>query len=265
MIPTRRPDGPPLLVGVIHLPPLPGAPRPGPSMGDVLARALADLAALQEGGADAVIVENLGDAPFAATTVEPITVAAMTRVALALRDAAPDLPLGINVLRNDAFAALGIAATVGAAFVRVNVLTGVMATDQGLITGQARELMLLRRRLDSDVHVIADVLVKHATPLGPAKLADVARDTWHRGGADALVVSGTGTGRPTDPVDLQTVRAAVPEAPLWLGSGLTPESAANVRDLLDAAIVGTWLHRDGRLDAPLDAGRVAAMRAALNS
>lgn len=259
----RGPQGPPRLVGVLHLPPLPGAPRPGPGLDAVIARAVADARALADGGAAAAIVENLGDAPFAAEQVEPMTVAALTAVALAVRQAVPHLPLGINVLRNDALAALGIAAVVGAAFVRVNVWTGVMATDQGLVTGRAREALLLRRRLGTTTPVLADVLVKHATPLGTPDLAAVAADTWHRGGAAGLVVSGVATGSPTDPGDLRTVRQAVPTAPLWLGSGLTPERVATAAPWLDGAIVGTWLHHDGDLDAPLDVTRVRSLRDAL--
>ena len=174
-------------------------------------------------------------------------------------------PLGINVLRNDACAALSIASAVVAAFIRVNVLSGVMATDQGIIEGKARELLLLRQRLGAhDVGIAADVLVKHAAPLGTPDLPDAARDAFHRAGADALIVTGSGTGRPTSTTDLEQVRAAVPQAPLWLGSGLTAESAASVRHTLDGAIVGTWLHADGDLDKPLDVDRVRAMRAALS-
>lgn len=261
----RRADGRVRLVGVVHLPPLPGAPREGPPIEAVVERAVADARALARGDADAVIVENLGDAPFAAERVEPVTVAAMTRVALAVRAALPDLPLGLNVLRNDAVAALSVATVVGAAFVRVNVLVGAMVTDQGLVTGRARELALLRRRLGSTVAVVADVLVKHAVPLGPARLADVARDTWSRGGADALVVSGSGTGQPTDPEDLRTLAEAVPDAPRWLGSGFVPDQAPALVPWLDAAVVGTWLHEEGRLDRPVDPERVAAVRAALDA
>lgn len=257
----------PRLIGVVHLPPLPGSPRDraGPAgLADVVARAEADADALRRGGADAVIVENLGDTPFHAERVGPETVAAMTRVALAVRQVLGDLPLGVNVLRNDGAAALAVAAAVGASFVRVNVLTGVMATDQGLVTGRARDLLDLRRRLGAeDVLIAADVLVKHATPLGPVDLADVARDTWHRGGAGALLVTGTGTGRPTDLDDVRRVRDAVPDAPVWVASGVDPAQAPALRGLVDAAVVGTWLHRDGRLDAPVDPERVATLRAAL--
>lgn len=253
----------PRLIGVLHLAALPGAPRGRIELADVVNQAVADALALVEGGADAAIVENFGDAPFAADEVGPDVVAAMTRIALAVRQAAPHLPLGVNVLRNDARAALGIAAASGAAFIRVNILSGAMVTDQGVIAGRARELLLERRRLGADVAIFADVHVKHATPLGASDLADAARDTFRRAGADALIVTGSGTGRAFDPEHLARVRAAVPEAPLLVGSGLDPAGARAHGASFDGAIVGTWLHEDADLRRPLDPHRVATMANAL--
>jgi hypothetical protein len=253
----------PSLVGVVHLMALPGAPTQSPGLETVIARATADAQALEQGGADGVIIENLGDAPFTAGRVDAFTVAAMTRIVLAVRRAAPRLGVGVNVLRNDAVSALSIAAATGADFIRVNVLTGAMVTDQGLIQGCARELLLERRRLGMEVRIAADVLVKHAVPLGDAHLGDVARDTWHRGGADALIITGRGTGRPTDPSDVITARQAAPDASIWLGSGLDPERAAAVRDHIDVAIVGTWLHAHGDLSRPVQSDRVAEMKSSL--
>lgn len=253
----------PRFIGVVHLLPLPGGPRPSGGLATVLQRAVADAQALAQGGADGVIVENLGDAPFAADQVDPYTIAAMTRAVHAVAEAAPTLEVGVNVLRNDAAAALSIAAATGAAFVRINVHTGAMVTDQGLIQGRARETLLLRRRLGAQIQIVADVLVKHASPLGATTLEDAARDTALRGLADVLVVTGSGTGQPTDPDDLQRVRRAAPGTPVWVGSGLTPQTAQHFAPL-DGAIVGTWLHEDGALDRPLDPARIEAMRAALS-
>lgn len=248
-------DWPPRFVGVVHLPPLPGSPRGG-ALEDALARAVQDVRTLRDNGADGVIVENLGDAPFAGDTVAPATVAQLTRIALAVREQAPDLALGINVLRNDAMAALAIASVTDAEFIRVNVHTGTMVTDQGVLQGQARRTLLERNRLGAKVRIAADVLVKHAVPLGEPDLADVARDTALRGLADVLIVTGSGTGRPHDPARLRTVKDAV-DVPVWIGSGLTPDGMASFE--ADGAIVGSWLHQDGDLNRPLDATRVRTM------
>lgn len=262
MIPLTRSTAGPRFIGVIHLLPLPGAPRSGPGIAAVESRALADARALREGGVDAIIVENLGDAPFAGEDVEPITTACMTRIAWALRREAPDIQLGINVLRNDAAAALSIAAAVEADFIRVNVHIGAMVTDQGPLYGRARETLLLRQRL-RPVAIAADVLVKHAVPLGDPAIEDIARDTAYRGGADALIVSGRGTGLPTALDDVLHVRDATPNTPLWIGSGVTPETAGTLSAHVDAMIVGTFLHHSSDLDLPVDVDRVREMNRAL--
>ena len=158
---------------------------------------------------------------------------------------------------------VGAAAASGAGFIRVNVHTGAMVTDQGLIQGRARETLLYRARLDPALSIAADVLVKHASPLGAADLRQVARDTWRRGRADALIITGSGTGRPSDPADLRAVREAVPEATLWVGSGVTHATAAAIAPLVDGAIIGTALHEGGDLAAPLALERIRRMVALL--
>jgi membrane complex biogenesis BtpA family protein len=249
----------PAVLGVLHLPPLPGSPRPSPGLDAVEAHALRDARALVNGGVDGLVLENLGDAPFTGAAVAPATVAAMTRVALRIRDAHPQVPLGINVLRNDATAALAIAAAIDAAFIRVNVHVGVMVTDQGILQGEARHTLLERNRLGVHTRIAADVLVKHAAPLGPVDLAQLARDTAERGGADALIVTGSGTGQAIDEQRLRMVRGAAPEVPLWAGSGTSPQTWPMLRPWIDAAIVGTYFHEESRLDRPIDPQRVRAL------
>lgn len=245
-------------LGVVHLLPLPAGPRASEGFAAVRARALSDADALAAGGAHAAILENLGDAPFTAGAVDPHVVAFMAIVACEIRARHPDLALGINVLRNDARAALGIAAAAGAAFIRVNVHVGAMVTDQGLLEGSAHATLRYARELGARVGIAADVLVKHAVPLGAQSLAGVAADTFHRGGADVLIVTGEGTGRPADPAQAELIRATLPDAPLWVGSGVTLTTARTWRACAHGAIVGTALHHDGALRAPLDARRVAA-------
>lgn len=252
----------PALVGVLHLLPLPGAPTPGPGLAEVERRAVVDARTLWSGGVRRAVLENLGDAPFARGAVGPEVVAFMTRIAVAVRTAVPELELGINVLRNDGMAALSVAAAVGARFVRVNVLTGASWTDQGLIQGAARDLQLLRRRLLADgcgpIQLAADICVKHGVPAGESRRVHAARDTAGRGGADILIVTGAATGAPTDLADLLAVRAAG-GVPVWVGSGVTLETARDTARVADGAIVGTALHTDGDISRPLCHDRVSAM------
>jgi membrane complex biogenesis BtpA family protein len=186
----------------------------------------------------------------------------MTRVATAVVEAVA-VPVGINVLRNDAAAALAVAAVTGAGFLRINVHTGAMWSDQGLLQGRAHETLRRRRELGAPVLVLADVLVKHALPPVPASAESVARDLIERGIADGLIVSGEATGAPTASEDVRRVKAAAGSVPVWIGSGLTPENAASLLALADGAIVGTALKRDGHVLAPVDPERVRGLLAAV--
>jgi membrane complex biogenesis BtpA family protein len=228
-------------------------------------RAVEDARALVEGGADALIVENYGDAPFFPGPVPPETVAALALCTSAVISAAGSIPVGVNVLRNDARSALGVCAATGARFLRVNVHCGVAATDQGVIEGRAHETLRERARLAPQVAILADVHVKHATPLGRETLAEAVRDHVLRGLADAVIVSGPRTGEPPAASDLREAREAASGTPVLIGSGLTAENARELLPLADGAIVGTALERDGRTAEPVDPERVRRMRKAFDA
>jgi hypothetical protein len=247
-----------ILIGVVHLKPLPGSPRWPGDFGAIADAAIADARAYERGGAHAIIVENFGDVPFTKGHVGPETVAAMSAVGLVVR-ANVKLPLGFNVLRNDAEAALALCAACGGSFIRVNVHSGAMLTDQGIIEGDAYHTLRYRDRIAPGAEILADVHVKHAVPLGDWSLEDAAHDTLDRGLADALIVSGTGTGQAADLADVERVRAACPKAKLLLGSGVTVANVKSYLRFADGVIVGSSLKRAGNLANPVDSRRVAAL------
>jgi uncharacterized protein len=243
------------VIGMVHLGALPGSPRWAGSMEAITHDALADARALAEGGVDALIVENYGDVPFTAGRVDAATVSAMAVVITEIGRAVA-LPLGVNVLKTDALSALAVAAATGAHFVRVNVHVGAVVTDQGLLQSGAHDSLRYRRLLGLDIKILADVQAKHGMPLAPIPIEQEARDCVSRGLADALVVSGVATGEPTALGDLKAVRSAAPDVPLLVGSGVTPETTAELLSIADGLIVGTAVKRDGILANPVDARRV---------
>ncbi|HTA29639.1 MAG TPA: BtpA/SgcQ family protein [Candidatus Cybelea sp.] len=250
------------LIGVVHLPPLPGAPRWRGNLATVIKKAVADARAYEQGGAHAVFIENFGDAPFTKSAVGPETIAAMAAAGCAVREAVR-LPIGFNVLRNDARAALALCAACGGDFIRVNVHSGAMLTDQGLIEGNAFETLRYRENICRGAKIFADVHVKHAVPLGDWTLEDAAHDTLARGLADALIISGVGTGMAADPADVRRVREACPSARIFLGSGVTRENEAEFLPFADGFIVGSSLKTGGKLSNPVDSKRVAALARAM--
>jgi membrane complex biogenesis BtpA family protein len=249
----------PLLVGMIHLRSLRG---PAASLDAVERDALTDAERLLTAGFRVLALENFGDTPFSPGSVGPATVAAMTRMALAVRRlSGPSVPLVINVLRNDAHAALAIAAAVGASAIRVNIHAGAAVTDQGVIEGRAHETVPLRDAVAPEVRIWADVRVKHAAPLVARPVAEEAEELHLRARADALIVSGAKTGGATNPERAREVREAV-SAPVLIGSGATPDTLSALAAVADGFIVGSWLKLGGRVEAPVDPARAAAMVAA---
>lgn len=251
----------PRLIGMVHLRALPGAPGFDGDLDAVIAAAADDAKVLATAGFGAVMVENFGDAPFFAEDVPKATIAAMTAAVGAVR-AAAGVPIGVNVLRNDAPGALAVAAATGAAFIRVNVLSGTMYTDQGPITGRAADVARARQAIAPEVAVLADVFVKHATPPPGLTLEHAARDTAERAGADALVISGAGTGSATAINDLRRVRAAVGGFPLLAGSGVDANTIGEVLTVAHGAIVGTSIKEGGITTNRVDPARAAELVAA---
>jgi membrane complex biogenesis BtpA family protein len=243
------------VIGVVHLLPLPLSPRWQGSLQAVVDRAEQEAVALASGGVHGILVENFFDAPFTKDSVDPVVVSAMSLVLQRLQTLVT-LPLGVNVLRNDGHSALAIAACSGAQFIRVNVLTGVMATDQGLIEGCAYDLLRYRQQLGCDVKIFADVLVKHARPLGSPNLTTAVQDTLHRGLADGVILSGWATGHPPSREDLELAKAAAGKAPVLIGSGADWENIGSLMSVADGVIVASSLKRHGDIHQPIDPVRV---------
>lgn len=265
----------PTLIGVVHLAPLPGAPRAAVSMDTIVADAIRDAVEYERAGFDAVIVENFGDAPFYPGPVPPETLAALSIVANAVRSTI-QIPTGVNCLRNDGLGAMAIAAAARLQFIRINVLSGAVLADQGIVISNAHDVLRARARLAPNVKILADVAVKHARPLADRPVEDEARDLVHRALADAVIVSGSHTGdAPGVDFVRRVVRAVRGAVPVLIGSGL---SASNVAEFFTkdrfadglpagvaGAIVGTSVKKNAKTTEPVDRRRALELAAAVRA
>jgi membrane complex biogenesis BtpA family protein len=246
------------VIGMVHLPALPGSRSNKLSLSKITQRAVKDAQALEQGGVDGLLIENYNDIPFSKDIVDPHIVSAMTIIVNAIKTKI-NIPYGINVLRNDWRAAVGIAAITGAKFVRVNVFSGAMITDQGVIEGDPKGCIEYRDNIAPKLKIFADVWVKHGIPLkmkGRLSIAQAAKDTVYRGLADAIILTGEGTGEPVNLNELQTVRKAVPDRPIFIGSGIDPDNIENYIDLADGFIIGTYFNRGGKIGNSVSKDRV---------
>ena len=260
LFPVKKP-----IMGVIHLQPLPGAPRySGQPLKEVFDAAVADARTLSEGGVDGIILENASDMPFARPEdIGPETVAALTAACLAVR-AAVSTPIGITCVANGVSPALGIAKAVGAGWVRANQWVNAYVANEGILNGPAPQAMRYRSHIRAnDVAIFADVHVKFGAHAITAdrSIAEQATDAeWFD--ADVLIASGTRTGSPTEPREVDDVRSGT-NLPVIVGSGLSAEQVPALFASADGAIVGQWLKTDGRWWNPVDPRRVEQLMTAV--
>lgn len=253
------------VIGVVHLPPLPGSPGyDGQDIGALTALALAEAEQYRAGGVDGLIVENHGDIPFAKPDrLGPETAACMAVIADAVRQAA-GLPIGVNVLANAAQVALAVAKAAGAQFIRVNQWANAYVANEGIIEGPAAEATRYRAWLHAHkVRVFADVHVKHGAHAITAdrSLAELARDVEFFD-ADAAIVTGQRTGNSASMEELRAIAAGT-ALPILVGSGVTPDNVGDILTVADGVIVASALKRDGVWWNEVDPDRMAAFAQAV--
>ena len=252
------------VIGVIHLPALPGSPDyDGARMDSLTQLALAEAERYRAGGIDGLIVENHGDIPFAKPEeLGPETAACMAVITQAVR-VTSGLPVGVNVLANGAVAALAVAKAAGAAFVRVNQWANAYVANEGFIEGKAGAAARYRAWLRArDVAIFADVHVKHGAHAITAdrSIQELARDVEFFD-ADVAIATGQRTG---DAATLDELRAIAggTSLPVAVGSGVNPDNVGDILSVADAVIVASYLKRDGVWWHDVDPERLAVfMRA----
>lgn len=253
------------VIGVVHLPPLPGAPAyAGMPARDICAAAVRDAHRLVAGGVDGVMIENASDHPFLRPDdIGPETVAGLTAACLAIRDAV-DVPIGVTCVANGAIPALAVAKTADASWVRVNQWANAYVANEGILNNDAARALRYRKAIDAqDVKVLADVHVKFGAHAITAdrSLSEQAGDAeWHM--ADGLIATGTRTGSPTDPREVQEVGSGS-SLPVLVGSGFAVANVESLMAVADGAIVGQSLKQDGRWWEPVDEGRVSKLMTAV--
>ena len=244
---------------MVHLRALPGSPRAELSTKAIARVAVEEARALVDAGFDALLLENMHDAPYLATGVGPEVVAAFTRVACEVR-AAVSVPLGVQVLAAANEAALAIAAASECSFIRAEGFVFASVADEGLLAhASAGPLLRYRRALGQSAERIAifcDIKKKHSSHAITAdtSIAEHAHAAEFFG-ADGVIVTGSATGVATPVADLAAARAAC-RMPVLAGSGVTAANARSMLDSCDAVIVGSALKKDGVWFNPLDASRV---------
>jgi membrane complex biogenesis BtpA family protein len=243
------------IIGMCHLPALPGDPgfdKAG-GMDAIIRHARREIASLQEGGVDGILISNEFSLPYL-TATEPITAISMARVIGELRDQL-EVPFGVNVLW-DAVRSIDLAVATGASFVR-EVFTGVYASDFGMwdtnIGRTARHRVAVS---GENVRLLFNIVPEAAAYVTERDLAQLTRSTVFNCVPDGLCVSGLTAGAPTDTSTLKTVKDNAGPVPVFVNTGVRPDTLAESLEFADAAIVGTFFKKDGKFENDADSARV---------
>ncbi len=232
------PIGSKALVGMIHLPPLPGSSGYlGQPFELIVDQAARDARSLRDAGFHAGIIQNTHDLPVTATA-PPETIAFLAAVGWEIRRAL-DWPLGVNILKNDAPGALAVAAAIGAMFVRLKVYVGAMLGAEGVLAPSAPEALRTRQRLGSATEIWADLFDRTSVPLVPQPVEQLAEWATKFGGASTVIV--TGDTWPATMNLAQTVRSALPGTPVAIGGGVSLTNVREAFQCADIVIVGSAL------------------------
>lgn len=237
------------IFGMVHCKALPGTAFFDGDMQKIIDLAVQDAITLEKAGVDAMIVENMGDDPFA-EKLDTAQVAALAAVSAVVATKVK-VPLGIDAAMNDYEAALSIAKAVGADFVRIPVFVDTVEFSGGIIEPCARKAMILRKNLGAEnVKILADIQVKHShMVLTHVSIEDSAK-VAEGSGADGIIVTGTHIGTETPMEIIERVRA-VTKVPLIVGSGFKTENAKQQLEIADGAIVGSSIKEGGVFTNPV--------------
>lgn len=246
---------------MIHVPALPGTPVFSGNLASVVAKVRYEATLLAKAGVDGIVIENMHDTPYLARKVGPEIVAAMTAVALAVKQAAPGLPCGIQILAGANQAALAVALAADLQFIRAEGFVFGHLADEGWMNSDAGELLRYRKQIGAEhIAIYTDIKKKHSAHQMTAdvSLAETAKAAaFFR--TDGVIVTGSATGEKVSPADLKAVRAACPDLPLLIGSGITAHNSKDYNTLADGFIVGSALKKDGFWANDIDPDRLRAI------
>jgi len=233
------------IIGVIHLLPLPGAPKFAGEIDPIFERATREAAALSAAGVDGMIIENYNDEPFSLDEPEPEQLALMAS-AIALIRHQVTVPIGVNVHFNAWRAEIALALACKAQFTRVEVFVDTVVTYAGIVQPCCAAVTRYRKSIGAErVAIWADLHPKFSrnlisTPLQEsARMAEIAL-------ADAVIITGNATGLATPLADVTAVKEAT-RLPVLVGSGATADSIADILQTADGAIVGSAFKEDGNV------------------
>lgn len=243
------------VIALLHLNAFPGDPlfKRGDSMRKAVEDARKDLHALQDGGVDGILFSNEFSLPYQ-THVDFIAPAAMARI---IGELMPEIrvPFGIDC-ESDPMAAVDLAAAVDANFVR-GLFTGAYVGDGGFTVPDVAAVLRRKKALGLDDCRLLYFLNNESDEyVAPRDVISIAKSILFCARPDAYCLMGFHAGQEADSNSIMEIRRAVPDVPVFSGTGCKAHNIIQKLEASDGACVGTTFKVDGKFDNHIDPERV---------
>jgi len=205
---------------------------------DPVKRALEEIAIFEEEGVDGAIIENYHG------SVEDVikTLQETSRIN-------PKVVIGVNILPNEFDQAFSLAHEYGGSFIQLDYVAGKYSSGEL----DFRAYSSCKEKY-SEIIVLGGVWPKYYYPVKSSNLEKDLQDGRSR--AEAIVVTGAGTGKETPLSKIKKFREFIGDHPLVVGSGLTIDNAYEQLLISNGAIVGTYFKKDWNTQNRMDKTRV---------
>lgn len=246
------------IIGMIHLAALPGTPGNTKKIDEIIELAAEEARLMNDLGVNAILIENMNDAPYLKKIVGAEITACMTAVSLTLKKEL-QIPIGIQVLAAANKEALAIAQAANLDFIRVEGFVYGHIGDEGYTESCAGELLRYRKTIGAEhILVFTDVQKKHSSH---SITADINLDehvkTAEYFGSDGIIITGTSTGKSAKVEDVKIASRST-GLPVIIGSGITDSNLYQFWPFADGFIVGSWFKHDGNWKNTISKARVEA-------
>ncbi len=243
------------IIGMVHSLPLPGSPRfKNYRLEDVYEYAVGEAIKLKEGGVDGLLIENAGDIPFVQSKyLGPETAACIAVIGTMIRREVGNMPIGVNIVANAAKHSIAATQAFGGDFVRVNQWANAYIANEGFVEGASGTALRYRSMIGADeIKILADVHVKHGSHaiVADRSIPEQATDVAFFD-ADVLIATGSRTGDPTRPEEVEKIREGS-TLPVLIGSGINKDNCKQLLKLADGAILGVSVKNPHSMAAPTD-------------
>ncbi|MCF6268486.1 MAG: BtpA/SgcQ family protein [Melioribacteraceae bacterium] len=245
-----------LVIGMIHVDALPGTPKYGGNVNQIIENAIEEALIFKSSGIEGIMIENMHDVPYLNNAAGPEITSTMAIIAYEIKRET-NLFTGVQILAAANEEALAVAHAANLDFIRAEGFVFAHVADEGVIESNAGTLLRYKKQIGADnVMVFTDVKKKHSSHsltsdvsiVGTAKAAEFFL-------SDGIVITGSSTGVEVDISELNYVKQNS-NLPVIIGSGVTSENIPYYYKLADIFIVGSYFKEDGDWKNKVDKERV---------